>query len=150
MRYLSQEFLDEMRTISAGFSDRPGASANMQYVVTGGPDGDIHYYWVLVDGKLQDARLGDLEAPDFTLTIPYEDSVKIQKGELDPNVAFMTGKMKVSGNAGKLLALMPLTQSGDFRAMQDRLRAVAEYPAAGGVRGAGDWPPGQTGEDPED
>ena len=31
----------------------------MQYVVTGGPDGDIKYYWILEDGKLLESALGD-------------------------------------------------------------------------------------------
>jgi hypothetical protein len=35
--------------------------------------------------------------------------------------------MKASGNVGKLLALMPLTQSDDFKSLQAQLRAVSEY-----------------------
>ena len=57
----------------------------------------------------------------------YDTSVKIQQGDLNPNVAFMTGKMKASGNVGKLLSLMPLTQSDDFKSLQAQLRAVSEY-----------------------
>jgi putative sterol carrier protein len=127
MKYLSQEFLDETVRISQGFADRPNANASIQYEVSGGPEGDISYYWVLVGGKLRDARLGTLPDADFSLRMSYDTSVKIQQGELNPNVAFMTGKMKASGNVGKLLALMPLTQSDDFKSLQAQLRAVSEY-----------------------
>jgi putative sterol carrier protein len=127
MKYLSQEFLDETVRISEGFADRPSANARIQYVVSGGPQGDISYYWVLVRGKLQAAKLGELPDADFTLRMSYDTSTKIQQGELNPNVAFMTGKMKASGDVGKLLSLMPLTQSEDFKSLQAQLRAQSEY-----------------------
>jgi len=40
-KYLSQEWLDEGRKLSDEFPERPGASARMQYVVTGAPEGDV-------------------------------------------------------------------------------------------------------------
>ena len=40
-KYLSQEWLDEGRALAASQPERPGASAKMQYVVTGEPVGDI-------------------------------------------------------------------------------------------------------------
>ena len=46
-KWLSQEWLDETRKMAEGQPERAGASARMQYVVTGAPDGDIDYYWVL-------------------------------------------------------------------------------------------------------
>jgi putative sterol carrier protein len=127
MKYLSQEFLDEAARISQGFADRPNANARIQYLVSGGPEGDISYYWVVVGGKLQEARLGELPDADFSLRMSYDTSVKIQQGGLNPNVAFMTGKMKASGNVGKLLSLMPLTQSDDFKSLQEQLRANSEF-----------------------
>ncbi len=55
-KYLSQEWLDEGKKLAESQPERPGASARMQYVVTGGPDGDIKYYWVLENGKLLRSR----------------------------------------------------------------------------------------------
>lgn len=126
-KYLSQEWLDEGRKLAEGQPERPGASARMQYVVTGSPEGDIKYYWVLENGKLLESQLGELSDPDFTMTMSYDDSVKIQKGELDPNAAFMQGRMKVSGNMGKLMQLMPLTNSPEYKALQEQVRGITEY-----------------------
>ena len=125
--YLSQEWLDAGRELAQEFPERPGATARMQYHVTGGPDGDIDYYWLLENGKLLESRLGQDPDADFTLTLSYDDSVKIQKGELDPNAAFMQGRMKVTGNMGKLMSLLPLTQSAEYKAIQEKIRAVTEY-----------------------
>src|SRR5437764_457358 len=108
-KYLSQEWLDESRKLAEGQPVRPGATARIQYHTTGGPDGDVKYYWVLEDGKLLESNLGEDADADFTITMVYVDAVKVQRGELDPNAAFMQGKMKVTGNMAKLMSLLPLT-----------------------------------------
>jgi putative sterol carrier protein len=126
-KYLSQEWLDEARKMAEGQPERPGASAKMQYVITGAPDGEIKYYWVLENGKLLESQLGELPDPDFTMTLSYDDSVKVQKGELDPNAAFMQGRMKVTGNMGKLMQLMPLTNSPEYKALQEEIRGITDY-----------------------
>ena len=127
-KYLTQDWLDETRKMAESQPERPGASARMQYVVTGAPEGDVKYYWILENGKLQDSQLGEIPDADFTLTVSYDDSVKIQKGELDPNAAFMQGRMKVTGNMGKLMSLMPLTQSPEYKAIKEKVTAVTEFP----------------------
>lgn len=126
-KYLTQEWLDEGRALAEGQPERPGASARMQYVVTGGPDGDIKYYWRLVDGRIVESALGEIEGPDFTMTLSYGDSVKVQQGELDANAAFMQGRMKVAGNMGKLMQLMPLTNSPEYKALQEEIRKVTDF-----------------------
>lgn len=128
-KYLSQEWLDESRKLAEDQPVRPGATAKMQYVVTGAPEGDVKYYWVLEDGKLLDSQLGDAEDSDFALTMSYDDAKKIQQGELDPNAAFMQGRIKVvpGSNMGKLMSLLPLTQSAEYKAIQAKINDVTEY-----------------------
>ncbi len=126
-QYLSQEWLDETRKLAENQPVRPGATARIQYVNTGGPDGDIKYFWVLEDGKILDSQLGDIDDPDFTLTMTYDDAMKVQKGELDANAAFMQGRMKVSGNMAKLMSLLPLTNSPEYRALQEEIRGITDF-----------------------
>jgi putative sterol carrier protein len=117
-KYLSQEWLDELREAATSQPERPGASARIQYVVGGGPDGDVKYYWILEDGKLLESALGTVDDADITLTLTYEDSVKVQQGDLDANAAFMQGRMKVAGNMAKLMQLLPLTNSPEYKQLQ--------------------------------
>jgi putative sterol carrier protein len=126
-KWLTQEWLDETKKMADGQPERPGASAKMQYVVSGGPDGEVKYYWVLENGKLLDSKLGDLPDAEVTMTMTYEDAMKIQKGELDANAAFMQGRIKVSGNMAKLMALMPLTNAPEYKQLQKEIQDVTEY-----------------------
>lgn len=126
-KWLTQEWLDESKKLAEGQPERPGASAKMQYVVTGGPDGDIKYYWILENGKLLESKLGDLADAEVTLTETHEDAMRIQKGELDANAAFMQGRVKVTGNMAKLMALLPITNSAEYKQLQTEIAAVTEF-----------------------
>ena len=126
-KWLTQEWLDEGKALSESQPERPGASARMQYVITGGPDGDVRYYWLLENGKLVESNLGDLEDAEVTLTQSYEDAMRIQKGELDPNAAFMQGRVKVTGNMAKLMSLLPITNSPEYKKLQGEILAITEF-----------------------
>jgi putative sterol carrier protein len=126
-KWLTQEWLDETKKMAESQPERPGASARMQYIVTGGPEGDIHYYWVLENGKIKESQLGDLADAEVTMTQSYEDAMKIQKGELDANAAFMQGRVKVSGNMAKLMSLMPLTNAPEYKQLQDEIKGITEF-----------------------
>lgn len=125
-KYLTQEWLDLQKELAQEFPERPGATARMQYRVTGGPDGDVVYHQVIEDGKMLESQLGEDPETEFTISQTYDDSVKILKGELDANAAFMQGKMKVDGNMGKLMSLMPLTQSPEYKAIQAKVAEQTE------------------------
>lgn len=127
VKYLSKEWHDTAKELAQTFPEKPGATAKMALRVTGGPDGEIAYYQVIENGKVLDQALGELPDADFTMLSTWDDSVKIQKGELDANAAFMTGKMKVTGNVGKLMSLMPLTMSPEYKTIQEQIRAITEY-----------------------
>lgn len=128
-KYLTQEWLDSQRELAQEFPERPGATARLQYHVLGGPEGDVHYYWVVDNGNLQESSVGDDPDAEITLSMSYEDSVKMQKGELDANAAFMQGRIKVvpGSNMGKLMSLLPLTQSPEYKSIVAKVDAITDY-----------------------
>lgn len=80
-----------------------GAGATLQQVITGA-GGETHYWITIGKGEI-DMGVGDVEGPDATVTQSYETAVSLARSELSPVTAFMTGKIKVSGNMGLLLGL---------------------------------------------
>jgi len=126
-RWLSQEWLDENTRLAESQPERPGASARLQYIITGGPDGDVAYYWIVTDGHLVENKLGLLPDAEVTLSESYEDAMAIQKGELDANTAFMQGRIKVSGDVAQLMALLPITMSSEFREFQGAVLEITEF-----------------------
>ena len=127
MKYLSQEWLDETRAMAAQQPARPGASARIQYVITAGPDGDVKYSWVLEDGILLESHLGTISDPDVTVTAPYAEWVKVARGVLDMSAAFMQGVIKVAGEMGPWLQLLPITQSREYLELQAGIRELTEF-----------------------
>ena len=128
MKFLSQEFLDKQKELAQGMPERPQANIVMQFVVTGAPDGDIRYYQKWENGLLVESSLGETPEPEVTMTTNYEDSVAISKGELNAQQAFMTGKIRATGNMAKLMSLMPLTTSPEYRTWEQNLRSLdVEY-----------------------
>jgi putative sterol carrier protein len=126
-KFLSQDWLDLQKKLGQEFPERPGATARMQYKVTGGPDGDVAFFTVIENGKILENSIGEDPQAEFTMTVSYDDFAKTSKGELDANAAFMQGRLKVTGNMGKLMTLMPLTQSPEYMAIAEKVNGDTEY-----------------------
>jgi putative sterol carrier protein len=126
VKFLSEEWASAM-TEALNSSDEfksaaSGQSVKLQQVVTDAPDGETKYYFTL-DGGNVDVSLGELPDAEATLTQNYETAVAITKQELNPQNAFMQGKLKISGNMMKLMQLQ-----GVFNAMPKAASAVeVEY-----------------------
>jgi putative sterol carrier protein len=126
-KFLTQEWLDLQKDLAQDFPERPGASARMQYKVTGTPGGDVTFHTVIDNGKILENALGEDDDAEFTMAVGYDDFSKVNKGELDANAAFMQGRIKVTGNMGKVMSLMPLTQSAEYKAVAEKVNESTEY-----------------------
>ena len=122
---LSQEWLDKRSELAAELPVRPGASARIQVVVTGAPEGQVAYVDVFDDGRLT-STLGPSEDVDVTFTETYADAVAIARGELDLHVGFMRGQVKFVGDVGALMQVLPVTQSEEHRAAVLRLAELTD------------------------
>lgn len=86
-----------------GFKNAIGTSdLGIQFETEDGPDGGVNYY-LSSSGGSSTMAIGDLESPDVTVKQSYDTASAIAKGELNTQTAFMTGKLKVSGNLAKLM-----------------------------------------------
>ena len=87
----------------AGFQNSiANVDLGVQFDVSGAPDGDVTYYLDIADGSATTAK-GPLDDADVTVSSDYDTSAAISKGELNVQMAFMTGKIKVGGNMAKIM-----------------------------------------------
>jgi len=91
-----------LNTNTAFSSAITNVSLGIQFTVTDAPEGDIVYALAIADGGVSLSR-GELPGADVTVTNDYGTAVSINKGELNTQMAFVTGKVKIGGNVAVLL-----------------------------------------------
>ncbi|MGH3650188.1 MAG: SCP2 sterol-binding domain-containing protein [Acidimicrobiia bacterium] len=105
-KFLSEEWARDVTTAlnsHDGFKNAIGAAElGIQFEVEDAPDGNVDYY-LKSSGGTSNMAIGTLDDPDVTVKQSYDTASAISKGELNTQTAFMTGKLKVSGNLAKLM-----------------------------------------------
>jgi putative sterol carrier protein len=109
IQFLSEEWakaVEEKLNVNEQFRNSAGsASAKVQQVVTGTPDGEKKYWFKLSGGQAQ-LGVGDIDEPaDATITQDYDTAVALMKSELTGMAAYMSGKLRVAGDLMKLMQL---------------------------------------------
>jgi SCP-2 sterol transfer family len=130
--FLGAQWLALARALFGDMPPRQGATARIQRVVTGAPDGDVVFTLAFEDGRLLDAALAAGHDPDpdaeLTITTTYADTLLLASGDLELAVAVMQGRAKVAGSMSALLAILPVTRSREFRAAVGTLHGHTAAP----------------------
>jgi putative sterol carrier protein len=105
-KFLSEQWASEVTsTLNSheGFKNAIGAAdLGIQFKTEDGPEGEVNYY-LSASGGVASMAIGDLEDADVTVKQLYDTATAISKGDLNTQTAFMTGKLKVSGDLAKLM-----------------------------------------------
>lgn len=70
-------------------------------------EGGGQWYATIADGKL-DSGKGSVEDPSATLSMDADDFAAMSKGDLNPMMAFMSGKIKVDGDLNSVMKFQSL------------------------------------------
>ncbi|MEO7571099.1 MAG: SCP2 sterol-binding domain-containing protein [Acidimicrobiales bacterium] len=125
--HLSEGWLDHLKRAAADLPERADVTARIQHVVTGTPAGEVRYRLSWLDGRLADAGLGDDPDADVTFLQTHADALQVARGEVGVEVAFMQGRAKVTGDMGRVMALMPLLTSDEYRSLIVEVSEQTEY-----------------------
>jgi putative sterol carrier protein len=107
VKFLSEQWAEEVtRAINTNeaFKQAAGNQAARVQNVVSTPEGEKKYFFQLEGGQAQ-VSVGEIEAPDATISQDYETAMALSKNELSGTAAFMSGKVRVSGDLMKLMAM---------------------------------------------
>jgi putative sterol carrier protein len=104
--FLSEEWT---QAVTDALNSHPGfkgsigsAELTIQFRTTAAPQGEVEYFLHTANGQAN-LQLGTADSADVTVAQDYDTASAISKGDLNTQTAFMTGKIKVSGNLAKLM-----------------------------------------------
>jgi putative sterol carrier protein len=107
VKFLSDEWAQQVQeklNSNDSFKSAAGSqTAKIQQVVTT-PDGEKKYYFKL-EGGAAELGIGEIDSPDATISQDYDTAVALSKNELTGTSAYMSGKLRVSGDLMKLMQL---------------------------------------------
>ena len=126
--FLTDEWFALVREAAASWPPRAGVDASLQFVVTATPAGKVQFVVRVVEGRITEIALGKSDAVDCTLQCSYADACAIAQGQVDRDVAYMRGDLKIDGNyVAYVLRLRPLLESEEFVATCQSLRERTEF-----------------------
>lgn len=107
VKFLTEEWMSAIQEAMNTDADLGQAIADvelsMQFTVTEAPEGTTPDYSITLAGGEATVTPGEMDGADVAITNDFETAVGISKGDTNTQMAFMTGKLKVSGNMGKLM-----------------------------------------------
>ncbi len=121
--FLSPAWMEAARGIREKYADQAAkatASIRMNQIITEVPDavGSGDTIKAFLDTSSGDVvmELGELDAPDLTLTVDYATAraIFVEQDQAAGMQAFMTGKIKVQGDMMKMMAMQTSMPQDDI------------------------------------
>ena len=103
LSFLSDGWLEALGEAGSALPGRSGVDGVVRFVVTSTPHGKVQFRLVIVDGRVAELLPGRDGEAQATVTWKYADAVAQFSGDLDPDVAYMTGRCKVEGDYARYL-----------------------------------------------
>ena len=94
--FLSEEWLEELAETNSNLPEQKEVDGRVKFVITSTPLGKIQFCLKIVSGKVQELVSGASKDSDVTVTFRYPDAVAWFKGELDTDLAYMSGQCKLA------------------------------------------------------
>lgn len=114
-RYLSDEWFGLSLEAASGWPELPGVDCSANFEVGGAPDGKVRYHAVIRDGRLAEMGSGKLDDADVSIVYKYADARAEISGGDHPDLAYMTGRMKLEGDYARwVFGLRPLLDSAEY------------------------------------
>ena len=126
--FLTDDWFALLTDAAASWPSRPGVTATVHCQVASAPSGKLQFVVRFVDGRFTEMTMGKRDPVDCTLQCSYAHACALAKGEVDREVAYMRGDLKIDGDyAAYILRLQPLFESAEFAATCQSLRERTQF-----------------------
>lgn len=116
--FLSEAWIGALADKGADLPKVGGVDLVVQHEISGAPEGKVRFFVEWRDGQIVEAAIGKHGDPHITVQAKAAEALKILRGETNPDVAYMQGRLKVDGSYRRLLIdLREWRASEPYRAM---------------------------------
>ncbi len=128
LSFLSEEWIAALAEGGAALPERPGVDGVVRFVMTSTPHGKVQFRLVVADGRISEVLVGREGEAEAMVTWKYADAVAQFSGDLDADVAFMTGRCKVeNAYARYVFDLRPVFGSLEWDGLLSDLARRTEF-----------------------
>lgn len=125
--FLSEGWLAQLARKGAELPEVTGADLVLQHEIAGAPDGKVRFFLEWRSGRLVAAQLGKHANPDVVVQAKAPEAIQLLEGRMDPDVAYMQGRLKVDGDYRRLLIdLREWRSSAPYRALWAAMAEITE------------------------
>lgn len=125
VRYLSLDWIDALTRAVASSDDMAGLAGKhtvgITQTVLGGPEGDVTYHLQIADGRASFGP-GPAQPEDVRFEQEWETAVAVATHQLNAQKAFITGRIRLTGDSHKLIESTPV-----FAALDSVFSTVREF-----------------------
>jgi putative sterol carrier protein len=85
----------------------------------------VGFHWGYANGRATQGTAGIDGSADLVLLLAGDDAKEVLRGDVEPSVAFMRGRLKASGDGGLLLGFLKSTTDPGFVTWREKIAALA-------------------------
>jgi len=123
--WMSEAWAAAAASTTPALPEVAGAEGTVSLAVSAGRREESGFHWRYEGGKPLVGSAGIDASADLVLLLAADDALAFFKGEVEPSVAFMRGRLKASGDGGLLLGFLKSTELEGFELWRRQVAALA-------------------------
>lgn len=125
---LTAEWCELVREKTADLPPRPGATADLEFAVHYPPGVTTSVTFGLTDGQIREVALRPSRPPHMRIECELEDFADyLREGSDAVHRAYLTGRMRTTGDLDAVIALAPVLDSDEYAAALRGVHAATSF-----------------------
>lgn len=123
---MSSEWAEAAAPLTGRLPGIPGLNGGtVSLAVSGGKRQEAGIHWSYRDGKPLPGEAGVDAQADLVLLLASDDAIDVIRGDVEPSVSFMRGRLKASGDGALLLRFLESTTQAGFGEWSEGVASLA-------------------------